>query len=146
MNLEKQCCTLEQGKKLLQLGVRNESLGCFIGDPNPDPAFHIPYKFLSYEEAYHECGSSWFHSRIPAYSVAELGVMLPDEVDHQNIFTRATDGAFGEKGRQFFGSLPERLHMMGARTEASMRAAILIDLIQRNKVLVKDINKRLAKA
>jgi hypothetical protein len=139
MKLQDQCCTLEQAIRLKELGVFAESLGCFIGDPNPDPAFHIPYQFLSYEEAYHECGSSWFDSRIPAYSVAELGVMLPrlchsfkgisndDFLCCENFIVSESKGLFGS-------------------TEAHVRAMMLIWLIENKIITVEEVNNRLLSA
>lgn len=78
MTAEQTCCTLDQGKRLLELGITRESLFCFIGDPNPDPKYFVPYELYYTPDAYTNCGASWYENRIPVFTVAELSVMLPD--------------------------------------------------------------------
>lgn len=64
MKLIDQCCTLEQGKRLVELGVTAESTFWWM------PAKSGPHK------EYVQYGNS-SDSLAPAYNVAELGELLP---------------------------------------------------------------------
>jgi hypothetical protein len=71
MKIENQVCTLEQAKKLKELGVTAEPLFWYVIDIDPITPLDIIQK--------------WQHSnfdsceKYPAFTVAELGDMLPTE-------------------------------------------------------------------
>jgi hypothetical protein len=80
MKLEHQVCSLEQAKRLKELGIIQDSFACYIGDDNPDPRYHEPYELMVTDVAYSEVGASWYDARIAAFTSAELGEMLPKQV------------------------------------------------------------------
>lgn len=116
MKIQDQCCSLEQAKRLKELGVRGEStFQCTKnGIPQTGP--------LMYQ----------------LWNVAELGVMLPSEVytrytgsnPHHNAPWEWVDDAEGES--------------LGVYdTEAQARAALLIHLIERDHTTADEVNARL---
>ena len=66
---EKQCAGFDQAKRLKELGIIQESIGCWTGDPNPDPKYHEPYKLYYTQECYSEQGADWYNNRIAAWTV-----------------------------------------------------------------------------
>lgn len=79
LSLADQCATLEQGKRLKELGIVQVSMACWIGDENSGPDY-MPYELMYTEEAYTECGSGWYEHRIAAWTAHELFVMMPHNV------------------------------------------------------------------
>lgn len=143
MKLEHQVCTIEQSKKLYELGIIGESVWWHCNDypNNPDkypnkwyviPINDYPYTFnpkrvQKYENGYH---------LLPAWSNAELGVMLPAGYD-----TMYCSGE-GWSGYDLDGE-----HLLVAyKTEVECRAAMLIHLLQIKQVTNEDCNKRLLEA
>lgn len=146
MNLQDQVISLEQAKRLKELGVVQESLFCFIGDDDPDPRYNMPHKLYLTTEAYSEVGAGWYDSRIAAFTVAELGVMLPGT---QNVISQPVH--IDDLSRGF---LCARLITKGTGfdligpfldglTEAEARAAMLIHLLENNLITVEEVNNRL---
>lgn len=133
MKIQDQCCTVEQGLRLKELGVFGDSLGCYIGNNTEC----MPYTFYLTAEAYTECGSGWYHDRVPVYSVAELGVMLDDEV-YMICASPNGEYRFMQQGNPNF--------ITALKTEASSRAALIIILIENNLLSVDNINQRLQSA
>lgn len=78
MNLKDQVCTLEQGKELKELGVKAKSYFSWIGYNKSSAEKERLLNPTEFQEA-----RLWQHDFIrvyPAYSVAELGVMLPAKI------------------------------------------------------------------
>ena len=69
MKIENQVCTLEQAKKLMALGVTAEPLYWHVIDIDPLTPMDIIQKWQ--HSNFDQC------EKYPAYTVAELGVMLP---------------------------------------------------------------------
>ena len=76
MKLQGQVCNLELSKKLKDLGCKQESLFYWIKPT--DNGKHSPYILLYKDEVCWDisCG----HEPISAYTVAELGEILPDNL------------------------------------------------------------------
>lgn len=108
MKLSEQVCALEQAKKLYALGVERRSLF---------------YHFHGRIE--HEAFGSEYYS---AFTVAELGVMIPAEY----FLPSNKDGAWWMSHGMTF-----------EKTEAEARATMLIQLLQANKVTPAEVNQRL---
>jgi hypothetical protein len=136
MNLEKQVCTLEQAKKLKGLGVAHKS------------QFHHFKEKISFTAH----GDDYW----PAFSVAELGVMLPHPsslnemggwLHNSECDTSSTDGMpwyllweFDlDKENAGFGR-----HIISGKTEAEARAAMLIYLLENGVITADEVNQRLA--
>ena len=136
MKLQDQVCTLEQAKKLKELGVIQDSIFCFIGDGNPDPKYFTSFEIYYSANAMLEVGASWHEHRIAAFTVAELGIMLPSET----LTIRRGSESFPNwewenEGRQTgWGCF---------NTEAAARADHLIMLLENKLITVEEVNKRL---
>lgn len=65
MKLIDQVCTLEQAKRLKELGVRQQSVACFIGDE-----LHL------FEKSFYNWAEQKGMNSVAAFTVAELGVMI----------------------------------------------------------------------
>lgn len=72
MNIEQQCCSLELAKKLKELGVKQESYFWFnhLSD-RPDGTTDVSLNHFKMSTA---------SENISAFSVAELGEMLPENI------------------------------------------------------------------
>lgn len=134
MRLEEQVCSLELAKRLKELGVRQESAFYW---QFPKPMESLPFNKRPFEERH-----DWFltnsgnlewckeEMRTAAFSVAELGEMLPSEITLSN----------GKKAWLWCGKM-DRLEVcyddtdtaplfFHADTEANARAKMLIHLIE----------------
>ena len=72
MKLEYQVCTLEQAKRLKELGVEAESLWIWLKNDADD----LPFELMLWDDEI----SAEFYTYYNAYSCAELGVMLPEKI------------------------------------------------------------------
>lgn len=154
-NLTKQVCTFEQAKRLKELGVEQDSLWywntIYLGEPkislynahSKDDDF-FKSGMDSYKDIDISCHREPYYS---AYTVAELGEMLPDEtinggmVDRHNeneyyCYTRTGD-KFYTCRRNIDGDAAlwnDDLEYDTPPTEAQCRADILIYLLE-NKLI-----------
>ncbi len=128
MKLEKQVTSLELSKKLKELGVKQESLFYWVSHFNGDE--------LVFENDEHNFYKSVWKERSSAYTVAELGEMLPrglctqkaPETYHMQFDSDAWKDAWNIKGLELgFRELWEETK---ADTEADARAKCLIYLIE----------------
>ena len=71
MELEKQCCTVEQAKKLVRLGVKIETINIWYFDTNL-----CEWKITGWETQYYWESSKLTFEWYPAHNVAELGILL----------------------------------------------------------------------
>lgn len=138
MTIEKQCCTLQQAKRLKELGV---NVRCVFG------YIEIPENGLSVHWYWRDDKYALINANIVMYvgngdqrwyapTVAELGEMLPDDTRTYRYDDRWSAYAPIEGILQLFTFAEDK-------TEAQCRAALLIHLIENNIVSVKEINKRL---
>jgi hypothetical protein len=168
MKIEKQVCSIEQAKRLKELGVSQESLFSYLGDEKD-----INLNLL-------ESGSNvsawvWVAATVPvnnmdldnredlsitqpiaaAYTVAELFKMLPYSItdengaeyiqsntkdfDHYSGSMSYTVGYYNfDKHSWYYGA--------GTSTVVESAADMLIRLIEHEKTTVTEINERLASA
>ena len=126
MKIEDQVCSLENAKKLAELGVVRESLFFWelnkankyfpgrvtFGDPSVDNSWSIPY---------------------PAYTVAELGRMLPRAYTMQNPYL--------PKLWICKSCFDWDWHTENEDNEADARAKMLIYLLEKGHIDVKELNR-----
>jgi len=136
MKLEQQITNLELSKKLKELGVRQESLFVYVPQSQPvSPGMFgtIPTDKYTLEKNI----GKWKCEHYPAFTVAELGEMLPIEFDIDSYKEERSP----EKGApsKWCSSLERnnfqpRDYYTEADTEANARAKMLIYLLE-NKLL-----------
>lgn len=133
MKIENQCCTLEQAKKLKELGVVQRRSGfIWVGNGRKNwLEFHQGQNGLAV-----------------AYNVAELGVMLPDSLpieDGNNWSWYHRHNWKGESvGYSAYGA--KSIEQAWFTTEAEARAAMLIHLLETGKITAEQVNNRLSNA
>ena len=130
MKIENQVVTIEQAKKLKELGVTAEPLFWYVIDIDPITPLDIIQKWQ--HSNFDQC------EKYPAYTVAELGVMLPSETFTQR--TGSEDSEYDnwewvDDGNGNANGLYE--------TEAEARASMLIYLLENHLTTHKEVNKRL---
>lgn len=122
--LEQQVCSLESAKRLKGLGFRQESLYFWI---------HIMESKTVMEsktDVWSLLPHDWRHvkeSGISAYTVAELGEMLPISV--KDLF-HLTIKRSSKEWMLWYTSYAEHLHSAIETTEAECRAKMLIYLVE----------------
>lgn len=153
MKLENQVASLELAKKLKELGVKQESYFAWVlsapffdGNHSERDLVLNPNQF---EELVENCGDEF--ELYPAYTVAELGEMLPEEildeeepVSWHHLYTYPTGAHWccsyrfhnGEDGTW------STTYVEQARTEANARAKMLIYLIENKLVDPISSNER----
>jgi len=127
MKLEDQVCTLQQAQKLKELGVECDSIFWW----NQETERNQPIVTRDYT---HIAASSTKYWR--AYTVAELGVMLPYEIcdgnyqvfDFEDLGKHDTDCFVFNRNKTFF------------KAEAQARASALIWLIENKHLDPTEIN------
>ena len=161
MTLENQVCSLEQSKKLKELGVKQFSL--FYHFPNPNrKEIKKKYKIPDYNVLYvkNQIGKEWesiaelfirggvFTSTYSAFTVSELGVMLPEYYPSwrfkvKNAIKWITTVITKDKVKD--GNTINTVNEFDryAKNEAQARANLLIVLLENNVIKVSDVNKRL---
>jgi len=123
MKLEDQVCSLELAKKLKELGVKQESLFRWNeGDGIEDRLEYIP------------AFSNKTHELVSAFTVAELGEMLPGNTSGLYFVTQK-----GLMGNSWYVDAltvvgHSKVCLTTAETEADARAKMLIHLIE-NKLI-----------
>lgn len=124
MNLEQQVTSLELSKRLKELNLKQESLFCWseINEFNKiyyrgNPAFYDPKDYS-------------------AYTVAELGEMLPAMVNNKilTIIKYIEDDYFTSYDYISSGDHEESFYVQTESNEANARAKMLIHLIENNLV------------
>lgn len=128
MDIKNQTCLIEQSKKLSELGIIAASM--FWHTINVDPI--TPVDIIE----------KWQHSnfdnceKYPAYTVAELGVMLP-----------ALSHSWVTKGNSYFNCSDNFnvgiSNIFSENTEAEARAALLIYLLEEKIITPEEVNQRL---
>jgi quinol monooxygenase YgiN len=123
MKIEQQVCTLEQAKKLKELGLAQNSnfRYCFFRDNSFQLEMMICEDWYSLDDgALH----NWSNSKeyfVATFTVAELGIMLPEM-------------------KELVDLMPKLMHLI-QDNEAETRADMLISLIENNSA---DINNRVS--
>ena len=119
MELEKQVCSLELAKKLKELGVKRDSIHGWM-HTRPFVSAPAGWKIRS-----SSAPEKWEGQACPAYTVAELGEMLPLETVGQPGHV-SFSVQNGKRMSWWFGDG----HMEEAETEADARAKMLVYLIE----------------
>lgn len=149
MKIENQVCTLEQAKRLKELGVLQYSYFSWCGeegqrlmDNGRDGMAVQEWVFVANTEPVNNMQAD-HRENVPgakpfaaAYSVAELGEMLPPEYCSIRC---ETHGSIGWESWQRGGLLP----LIAFATEAECRATLLIRLIESKLITVEQVNKRI---
>ncbi len=162
MELKGQCCSVEQAKKLKELGVIQDSLFYHFPNPNTDeikkknklPDYNIR---LGHEYLPNQINciktmvlTEGFQNTFSAFTVAELGIMLPEyypswrfKINSKikwitTVITKnkIKDGKTITTINEF-----DRYEL----TEAQARASLLIDLLINSVIKIKHVNNRLIK-
>ena len=143
MKIEQQVCTLEQAKKLVALGVTAEPLYWHVIDIDPLTPMDIIQKWQ--HSNFDQC------EKYPAYTVAELGVMLPDGKTIDPEYTQiATCRSYSDSSlyvcfcERVIGDNEPTIEQFGD-TEAEARAAMLIYLLGNHLTTPEEVNQRLNK-
>lgn len=135
MKLIEQVCTIQQGFQFLSYGII-ESLyehyytkeGNYLGVDSK--------KLFTHE-----------YVTIPAFTVAELGLMLPDQFLYNGnleaLLFHWTDDAFGEGKRLHFSNVLIHELQNGYDTEAECRADVLIWMLKNKIISPKEANEAL---
>jgi hypothetical protein len=152
MQLEDQVCTVAQSEKFYGLGIINAWLSWTVDELNK--CWCLSKLRVEAGELINKANDS---NRIfyPAFTVAELGLMLPYRYLNA---TAASRGRF--KGSWFhvwkcpeeyvdhtflgWGYRVKKDEAIHTKTEAEARAAVLIHLIETKQVTAEEINKRLS--
>lgn len=142
MKLIDQVITVMQAKRLCELGVAQE--GCFSWGCNDEFDNMEPTTWTLYS------GKQWIYKRYSAYTVAELGMMMPPSDISRGEFTNFSKGVNGlswsvdcslwdAPGFPKDGE-PGLIHHY---TEAECRAELLIILLENKLITAEEVNARL---
>lgn len=137
MKLEDQVITKYQSKKLKELGINAEALWYWvypINDQVISSQYGVCHKDWAMQIIQENEGDWTDLEMASAYSVSELGVLLPSGYDTMHC---------SEKGWRGYDHDGNDFQIETFRTEAECRAEMLIHLLQRNIVTAEECNKRL---
>jgi len=161
MKIEEQVCTLEQAKKLKELGVTyTDANYCYLensggGIEFGDVGFMFQHHCDDYQISVHPQGfdESFKEQSWPAFTVAELGVMLPHRYQSQRLdentinlhkFTHwCIDTDFNSECEVCSECATNIVHEAKGNSEAEARAAMLIYLLENNLITPEEVNNRL---
>jgi hypothetical protein len=148
MKLEHQVCTLEQAKKLKELGVLQQSIWYWQKMKEPVIEGCSNLRLQLFADVHHPISSSVVEKNYSAFSSAELGAMLPDdEAFDINTF-------LNNRTLQWYCAVLKRddedseleydwIFDGVGNTDAEARANALISLLEKNLINVEDVNARL---
>lgn len=146
MKLQDQVITLEQAKKLKELGVNGDSAFRWLCLSEVN-GLNSTYDYweIHYDNPIKVC-----KDRLPAYTVAELGQVLPfwveDPEDKQcyplDMYRFNPDW---EWHIAYQGTSDKSLISLTAHTEAEARAKMLIHLLENNHTTPEQVNQSLNK-
>lgn len=125
MHIQEQTCTAEQGARLVELGVKPEALFWHIRSKSEKHGESIVYGWTSEAIA-------------PAYSVAELGDMIPQGEDVNDAFAQfkcfrsIKEGYYIRAYDRHLGRQNSILFEAFGYTEASVRANAMIQILRLN--------------
>jgi hypothetical protein len=137
MTIQQQVCTLEQAKRLSQLGIR-QGLSVFFYDTYVDNQRLVMNS--TPEDGYLPDPDNTCFS---AFTVAELGVMLPENI---NCFK--SNGKFEVSAHKWQYPVKQiqegfNFFVVKGDTEAECKSAMLITLLKQNLITADEVNARL---
>lgn len=159
MKIENQVCTLKQAEKLKELGVVRQSFfyyyQCIVNGRETMPIVnYVNFDYGEYVENESINNAIYGNTRneyYSAFTVAELGVMLPDyEASREKGYefrpyqqyyshTQRVEWKFDNP----FTSYRRDTIVTSTKTEAEARAAMLIWLIEERHITPDEVNQRL---
>lgn len=149
MKIEQHCINLEQAKKLKELGIgQQDSLFYFIDNSALGLEGIKQYKELGSVKNGNGVQDGGIVKYYSAFTVAELGVMLPDyfkENDQQFPFKEYYSHTNKNmwKFNNFFTGYNSSKIVVDASTEAEARAVMLIYLLDNKHIAAEECNARL---
>lgn len=152
MNIEKTVCSIEQAMKLKELGVLQESTWYFA--LKKDGSIQALVYKRQKDGIYINPENSGYYTdwkKVSAFSVAELGMMLPDDprepIGNLEIFKEFTRN-FTHGGKFKFCRTGQYEPFGNFDTEAEARAALLLHGIenQLKEFTILEINQRISKS
>lgn len=141
MTIEQQCCTLAQSKRLKELGI-NQSLSLFAvyegAKMSKATGKNIISDVWGYRIGCEQSAKEWKEEEkvFAAFTVAELGVMLPEMCSSHWYRNEIIDDVIWVCA----GALEDPIV---SGNEAQSRAALLIHLLETGKVTAEECNNRL---
>lgn len=154
MDISKQVCTIEQAKALRSIGVKQgKSAFAFIkNECHKEDTFYL--RMVEGEGVSNSGYDNWSSGCLKGYSaftVAELGQMLPDKFIYKDEQCFVSSEKYCNTRPWIAGIHTVWAHdkpvvakkYIPADTEAEARAALLIYLIENNVIAVTEINQRL---
>lgn len=151
MKMEDQLCTIEQAQIMHALGMAQ--IGLWFWQDMNDDDLYCRQRLMSRDDAFHPMSLSVIREQHSAFTVAELGQMLPGKFryDKQMCFVDSrkylsTGGSwvcsvywFNVAGKQMTKK------MCIGTTEAQVRADMFIHLVSQNYISIEEVNKRMEK-
>lgn len=150
MNIENQVCTKEQAERLAALGITQESYFYHyqqilngVTTFEIYTAGHFDFGLWSVNESVERAISGESKNKIySAFTVAELGVMLPEFYCSYRYFNNE-NGPFWKCYNDGNSEYPEDDGVELCPTEAQARAAMLIYLLEYDHITASEVNNRL---
>jgi len=136
MKIEQQVCSLELSKKLKELKVKQESLYYWWQIIDTKIFETVGNPFISDKRGIYSTDKKSDkyikeNYRYPAYTVAELGEMLPNGLDYMVTTTKVID-KWMCLCEHIEGALRRKTNREFSTTEANARAKMLIYLLENN--------------
>ena len=134
MELKDQIVSLELAKKLKELKVKEESIFFWVNSKEREALGDSPIVFASWDLGRHNtcCKEKEILSRIaPAFTVSELGEMLPPHIEDDELQCRKKKYAVIV---QYFRKPECTIPICVEKTEADARAKMLVYLIENNLI------------
>lgn len=139
MKLEQQVCSLELSKRLKELGFEQESLFYWYGARKFNLIMNSEIRDILWDERCFEnlTETAELKERFSAYTVAELGEMLPETIDQNDDDSPYFLNIHKEKDNDLWqirygNSEDEHCIYILEKTEADARAKMLIYLKENN--------------
>lgn len=136
MKLTDQVCSLKLSKKLAKLGVKQDNLFKWVKYSMNKKPMLIFIPTVKYQL---ECLSGELEYSIPAYTVAELGEMLPNKVKIHNTESCLVLDRDKKTWGVAYAPFPDTFQE--AKTEADARAKLLIYLLENKIISLDKINE-----
>jgi hypothetical protein len=124
MKLEQQVCSLELAKRLKKLGVKQDGVFGYASKRSE--------KYRLYFDPFTERVN--LNSVVSAFTVAELGEMLPEEMKNGTSWEELRIKRDGDEWNVIYGALWNE----EASTEADARAKMLVHLLENKLIVLKE--------
>lgn len=149
MKIQNQVCTLQQAQKLKAIGIDQDTAFCFVESKGQNT-----FCLYTTEEIHIERG--YTQDRVAAFSVAELGAMISDMIDQNDITVHSYfNDHLGEWDCEARRRIENEktgemtwpiVNEEEGDTEAEARASMLLWLLENKECTIDQINERLKAA